>query len=157
MGAKQTRPACHRRFGERGPGGPRSLPPLRREDNPERGARAASWRQCANLAVAAARAGGVATTFVGALGDDESGELLGACLGGAGVDVGVVGRVDAGTGAALISGTPDDENTSIVAPGANGQLRIGAAQAERLAAADVVLASWMYRPTSSSKPPPART
>ncbi|MFD6445582.1 ribokinase [Promicromonospora sp. NPDC060204] len=94
----------------------------------------------ANQAVAAARAGGADTTFVGALGQDESAELLLASLGGAGVRTDVVDRVDAPTGTALITVSPDGENAIVVAPGANSRVRVGAAQARRIAAADVVLA-----------------
>ncbi|WP_020014043.1 ribokinase [Promicromonospora sukumoe] len=94
----------------------------------------------ANQAVAAARAGGADTTFVGALGRDESAELLLASLGGAGVRTDTVDRVDAPTGTALITVSPDGENAIVVAPGANSHVRVGAAQARRIAAADVVLA-----------------
>ncbi|MEV0890360.1 ribokinase [Promicromonospora sp. NPDC050262] len=94
----------------------------------------------ANQAVAAARAGGADTTFVGALGRDESGELLLASLAGAGVRTDTVERVDAPTGTALITVSPDGENAIVVAPGANSRVRVGAAQARRIAAADVVLA-----------------
>ncbi|MGW2093974.1 ribokinase [Promicromonospora sukumoe] len=94
----------------------------------------------ANQAVAAARAGGAATTFVGALGRDESGKLLLASLDGAGVRTDTVERVDAPTGTALITVSPDGENAIVVAPGANSRVRVGAAQARRIAAADVVLA-----------------
>lgn len=94
----------------------------------------------ANQAVAAARAGGADTTFVGALGRDDSAELLLASLAGAGVRTDTVNRVDAPTGTALITVSPDGENTIVVAPGANSRVRVGAAQADRIAAADVVLA-----------------
>jgi ribokinase len=94
----------------------------------------------ANQAVAAARAGGADTTFVGALGRDESAELLLASLDGAGVRTDVVERVDAPSGTALITVSPDGENAIVVAPGANSWVRVGAAQAERIAVADVVLA-----------------
>ena len=94
----------------------------------------------ANQAVAAARAGVADTTFVGALGRDESAELLLASLGGAGVRTDTVDRVDAPTGTALITVSPDGENAIVVAPGANSRVRVGAAQARRIAAADVVLA-----------------
>lgn len=94
----------------------------------------------ANQAVAAARAGGADTTFVGALGRDESGELLLASLDHGGVRTDLVERVDAPTGTALITVSPEGENAIVVAPGANSRVTIGAAQAERLAAADVVLA-----------------
>ncbi|KRD35844.1 ribokinase [Oerskovia sp. Root918] len=94
----------------------------------------------ANQAVAAARAGGADTSFVGALGRDEPGELLLASLDRAGVRTDLVERVEAPTGTALITVSPDGENAIVVAPGANSHVRIGAAQADRLAAADVVLA-----------------
>ncbi|MFF3065266.1 ribokinase [Oerskovia sp. NPDC057915] len=94
----------------------------------------------ANQAVAAARAGGADTTFVGALGRDESGGLLLASLDGAGVRTDLVGRTAAPTGTALITVSPDGENAIVVAPGANSQVRIGPEQADRIAAADVVLA-----------------
>ncbi|MFI6424302.1 ribokinase [Promicromonospora sp. NPDC050880] len=94
----------------------------------------------ANQAVAAARAGGADTTFVGALGRDDPAELLLASLGGAGVRTDTVDRVDAPTGTALITVSPDGENAIVVAPGANSRVRVGAAQARRIAAADVVLA-----------------
>ncbi|MBD7949245.1 ribokinase [Oerskovia rustica] len=93
----------------------------------------------ANQAVAAARAGGADTTFVGALGRDESGELLLASLDGAGVRTDLVGRTAAPTGTALITVSPDGENAIVVAPGANAHVRIGPEQAERIGAADVVL------------------
>lgn len=94
----------------------------------------------ANQAVAAARAGGADTTFVGALGRDESAALLLASLAGAGVRTDTVARVDAPTGTALITVSPGGENAIVVAPGANSHVRVGAAQAGRIAAADVVLA-----------------
>ncbi|GAA1408362.1 ribokinase [Oerskovia paurometabola] len=94
----------------------------------------------ANQAVAAARAGGADTTFVGALGRDESGELLLASLDGAGVRTDLVERTAAPTGTALITVSPDGENAIVVAPGANSHVRIGPEQAERIGAADVVLA-----------------
>ncbi|WP_324650128.1 ribokinase [Georgenia sp. H159] len=94
----------------------------------------------ANQAVAAARAGGAETTFIGAVGRDESGDLLLASLDGAGVRTDLVARVPGATGTALISVSTDGENTIIVAPGANSLVEVGGAQAERLAEADVVLA-----------------
>jgi len=94
----------------------------------------------ANQAVAAVRAGAADTTFVGALGRDESADLLLASLDGAGVRTDTVDRVDAPTGTALITVSPDGENAIVVAPGANSRVRVGAAQARRIAAADVVLA-----------------
>ncbi|MCM3659769.1 PfkB family carbohydrate kinase [Georgenia satyanarayanai] len=94
----------------------------------------------ANQAVAAARAGGVRTTFIGALGRDASGDLIAGSLRAAGVDVSLVDRVDTPTGTALIAVSPTGENTIIVAPGANRHVGIGRAQARRIAAAAVLLA-----------------
>ncbi|UQS23883.1 ribokinase [Amycolatopsis thermalba] len=94
----------------------------------------------ANQAVAAARAGGAETTFAGALGTDESAELLLTSLERAGVRTDLVSRVDAPTGTALITVSPDGENAIVVAPGANARLELTAAQVERIAHADVVLA-----------------
>jgi ribokinase len=94
----------------------------------------------ANQAVAAAWAGGAETTFVGALGEDEAADLILVSLGGAGVRTDLVERADAPTGTAFVTVAPDGENAIVVAPGANDHVRIGAAQAERIGAADVVLA-----------------
>jgi ribokinase len=94
----------------------------------------------ANQAVAAALAGGADTTFVGALGEDEAADLILVSLGGAGVRTDLVDRADAPTGTAFITVAPDGENAIVVAPGANEHAKIGAAQAERIAEADVVLA-----------------
>ncbi|WP_127128483.1 ribokinase [Georgenia sp. SYP-B2076] len=94
----------------------------------------------ANQAVAAARAGGADTTFLGALGRDDAAELLLASLERAGVHTDLVARPHAGTGTALISVTADGENAIIVAPGANSLLTVDDRAAARLAQADVVLA-----------------
>ncbi|UJW31223.1 ribokinase [Saccharothrix sp. AJ9571] len=94
----------------------------------------------ANQAVAAALAGGADTTFVGALGRDESAELLLDSLRDAGVRVDLVQLVSAPTGTALITVAPSGENAIVVAPGANSRLELGTAQTGRIALADVVLA-----------------
>ncbi|WP_454042558.1 ribokinase [Cellulosimicrobium sp. Marseille-Q8652] len=94
----------------------------------------------ANQAVAAARAGGADTTFVGAVGRDDGADLLLASLDGAGVRTDRVARVDAATGTALITVSPDGENTIVVAPGANAHVRLGAEDVARITAADAVLA-----------------
>ena len=75
----------------------------------------------ANQAVACARAGGVRTTFLAALGDDPYAPLLTASLAAAGVDLRIV-RSDRPTGAALITVSDDAENAIAVAPGANAAL-----------------------------------
>jgi ribokinase len=93
----------------------------------------------ANQAVAAARAGGADTVLVAALGHDEAAELLLTSLTAAGVRTEAVQRVDAPTGTALITVSPDGENAIVVAPGANA-LVDAAPALEHLAAADVVLA-----------------
>jgi ribokinase len=93
----------------------------------------------ANQAVAAALAGGADTTFLGALGVDDSAQLLLTSLDRAGVRTDLVDRVDEATGTALITVSPDGENSIVVAPGANAALRLGTRHAERVAAADVVL------------------
>ncbi|MFC7878044.1 ribokinase [Isoptericola sp. NPDC057391] len=94
----------------------------------------------ANQAAGAARAGGAETSFVGAVGRDDSADLLLASLRRAGVRTDLVWRLDVPTGTALITVSPDGENAIVVAPGANSHLAVEAPQAERIAAADVVLA-----------------
>ena len=94
----------------------------------------------ANQAVAAARAGGADTSFIGALGSDESGDLLRESLESAGVDTALVTRVPEPTGTALITVSADGENAIVVAPGANSRVEVGPGQSERIAQADVVLA-----------------
>ncbi|WP_341358380.1 ribokinase [Georgenia sp. M64] len=94
----------------------------------------------ANQAVAAARAGGADTWFLGALGRDEAADLLLDSLTGAGVRTDLVARTEEPTGTALIWITDDGENAIIVAPGANAEVTVDAAAAGRLAVADVVLA-----------------
>lgn len=76
----------------------------------------------ANQAVAAGRAGG-RVTFLGSLGRDAAGQLLLASLREAGVETAPVRVVDAPTGAAYISVTPEGENAITVSPGANAHLR----------------------------------
>lgn len=71
-----------------------------------------------NQAVAAARAG-ARTVFIGALGDDDSGRVLGAIMADAAIDSTLVREVKAPTGQALIVVDGGGENTIIVASGAN--------------------------------------
>ena len=75
----------------------------------------------ANQAVAAARAGGVATRMVAALGDDDLARLIATSLTSAGVDLDVR-RSSRSTGAALITVSDDGENAITVAPGSNADL-----------------------------------
>ncbi|WP_182525363.1 PfkB family carbohydrate kinase [Nocardioides dongkuii] len=77
----------------------------------------------ANMAVAAARAGGVRVALCGAVGADAAGRDQVEQLRQAGVDVaGVAVRADAATGSALIVVTPDGENSIAVGAGANATL-----------------------------------
>ncbi|MFD6178450.1 MULTISPECIES: ribokinase [unclassified Isoptericola] len=94
----------------------------------------------ANQAAGAARAGGADTSFVGAVGRDDAAALLLASLRRVGVRTDLVWRLDVPTGTALITVSPDGENAIVVAPGANSRLAVERPQAERIAAADVVLA-----------------
>lgn len=75
----------------------------------------------ANQAVAAARAGGVSTAMLLALGQDDLAPLLITSLEKAGVRL-HVRRSPRATGAALITVSDDAENAITVAPGANGDL-----------------------------------
>lgn len=76
----------------------------------------------ANQAVACARAGGVATRMLLALGDDAFANVIEDSLGDAGVRMQVV-RSQQPTGTAFICLSDDAENAITVAPGANGALR----------------------------------
>lgn len=78
----------------------------------------------ANQAVASARAGGAATSFLAALGDDAFAPILQASLEAAGVETLIV-RSERPTGAALITTSDDAENAIAVAPGANATLAPG--------------------------------
>jgi ribokinase len=75
----------------------------------------------ANQAVSAARAGGVATRMVAALGDDDLARLIANSLTSAGVEFDVR-RSSRSTGAALITVSDEGENAITVAPGANTDL-----------------------------------
>ena len=92
-----------------------------------------------NQAVAAARAG-AATTFVGALGTDDSGDELAATMADAGIDSSLVRRSTAPSGQAFIVVADNAENTIIVASGANGGVT-GLTDAEHgaIASASVLL------------------
>ena len=75
----------------------------------------------ANQAVASARAGGVATRMLLALGDDAFARTIEHSLADAGVEMQVV-RSAQPTGTAFICLSDDAENAITVAPGANGAL-----------------------------------
>lgn len=95
----------------------------------------------ANQAVAAARCG-ARVELVACVGNDVPGRERCTRLRAEGVGVeGVRLDEDAPTGIALITTTPDGENTIIVAPGANYAFRVGDVElsAGLLAVADVVL------------------
>lgn len=95
----------------------------------------------ANQAVAAARAGGTATTMIGALGADSEGDQLRATLNDFGVDTGLVAQVSGPSGTALITVSSDGENSIVVIPGANSQVGAPNAQAQQiLGQAGVILA-----------------
>jgi ribokinase len=95
----------------------------------------------ANQAVAAARAGGAPTSFLGCLGDDADGALLRGLLAADGVRTDLVGDVPEPTGIALITVDDAAENTIVVVAGANAALRrLSPAQRDRVAGAAVVLA-----------------
>src|SRR5476649_590103 len=83
--------------------------------------RVATGGKGANQAVAAARAGAT-PVFLGAVGADSVGTDILAELAARGVDVSHAHIVDAPTGVALITVSPDGENTIVVAPGANAAL-----------------------------------
>lgn len=94
----------------------------------------------ANQAVAARRAGGVAVTFVGAVGADVDGAALRAALATDGIDVSAMETVDAPTGTALISVDDAGENAIVVVAGANAALEeLTTAQRSAVAAADVLV------------------
>ena len=94
-----------------------------------------------NQAVAAARAGGVRTEFVGAVGTDGDADWLLARLDAAGVGVSGVARVAGPSGTALIAVDAAGENSIVVVAGANGELtRLSDEQAALVSGARVVLA-----------------
>ena len=74
-----------------------------------------------NQAVAAARAG-AATTFLGAVGHDDGGELLASTMTDAGLDIATLRRVAEPTGTAYITVDDSGENSIVVAPGANATM-----------------------------------
>ncbi|WP_294178245.1 ribokinase [uncultured Schumannella sp.] len=71
-----------------------------------------------NQAVAAARAGGN-VAFLGAVGADDAGRVLRACLDAEGIDLSGLIEVAGATGTAHIAVVDDGENSIVVVPGAN--------------------------------------
>jgi ribokinase len=101
----------------------------------------------ANQAVAAARAG-AQVSMIGAVGVDEHGEQALAALGAEGVDVQRVRRLEGEpTGVAVIVVGRRGENQIAVAPGANGLIELDQADADAVAAADVLLTNHEVPPT----------
>ena len=76
----------------------------------------------ANQAVAAARAGGVPTLMLLALGEDAAAQVIEASLRGAGVALNVLRVPGLATGSAFICVSDDAENAITVVPGANTAL-----------------------------------
>jgi ribokinase len=93
----------------------------------------------ANQAVAAARAG-ASTAFVASLGADESGELLRKALSESGVDLSLVSTAGTPTGTAIITVSADGENSIVVAPSANAELKLTSEALRAVQQAKVVLA-----------------
>lgn len=77
----------------------------------------------ANQAIACARAGGIATAMLLALGDDPFAKPIEESLREAGVRMHIVRVTDQPTGTAFICVSDDAENAITVAPGANNALR----------------------------------
>lgn len=96
----------------------------------------------ANAAVAAALQE-ARVALLGAVGDDQHGELLRGSMSTAGVGLDLVRKVDRPTGAAYITVTPDGENTIVVSPGANSAVDVEQVEAAQntIAGAKVLLAS----------------
>lgn len=95
----------------------------------------------ANQVVAAARAGGVQTAFVGAVGDDGDGASLRRALEADGIDTTGMETVALPTGTALISVADDGENAIVVIPGANRSVAaLSSTQRRLVEEADVVVA-----------------
>jgi ribokinase len=87
----------------------------------------------ANQAVAAARAGAL-VRVVGAVGDDDAGTRLRGHLRDNGVGIDGLMTVPGPSGQAVVVVDSTGENLIVVAPGANGQLRLDAAPAGALVA-----------------------
>jgi ribokinase len=90
----------------------------------------------ANQAVAAARAG-ASTAFVASLGADDGGALLRAAL--SEVDLSLVSTSGNPTGTAIITVAADGENSIVVAPSANADLKLSAEALAGIGQAKIVL------------------
>ncbi|WP_168627781.1 MULTISPECIES: ribokinase [unclassified Cryobacterium] len=92
-----------------------------------------------NQAVAAARAG-LATVFIGALGDDEHGRELATVMTDAGIDGALTRGSTAATGQAFIAVDAAAENTIVIASGANADVEtLTDAELDAIASASVLL------------------
>jgi ribokinase len=94
----------------------------------------------ANQAVAAAKAGGVATALITAWGADADGALLEDFVRTEGVDTSAVRTVDCPTGTAIVMVDPEGANVVTVVTGANGRVVVDDAARALIAASRVVLA-----------------
>ncbi|MDR2454716.1 MAG: PfkB family carbohydrate kinase [Bifidobacteriaceae bacterium] len=94
----------------------------------------------ANQAVAAAKAGGVATALVTAWGADGDGALLESFVRAAGVDASAVRTVECPTGLAIVMVDPQGANVVTVVAGANARVELDDAARALIASARVVLA-----------------
>jgi ribokinase len=103
----------------------------------------------ANQAVAAARAG-AQVQFVGALGDDAAAEQLRAHLLSNGVGLAGTVTVPGPSGTAIVVVDADAENTIVVAPGANGQLSLTAADMPAVIAECDVLLTQLEIPVAAA-------
>ena len=92
-----------------------------------------------NQAVAAARAG-AGTAFAGAVGQDAAADLLLGTLAAAGVDTAAVRRSDRPTGTALVMVQESGENSIVVDPAANDDVRLDGAARAAVEDARVLLA-----------------
>ena len=92
-----------------------------------------------NQAVAAARAG-AGTAFAGAVGQDAAADLLLDTLAAAGVDTAAVRRSDRPTGTALVMVQESGENSIVVDPAANDDVRLDGAARAAVEDARVLLA-----------------
>ncbi|GAA3586613.1 ribokinase [Kribbella ginsengisoli] len=92
----------------------------------------------ANQAVAAARAG-ASTSFVASLGADDGGALLREALESSGVDLSLVSTSGSPTGTAIITVAADGENSIVVAPSANADLKLSAEASTGISQAKIVL------------------
>ena len=78
-------------------------------------------------------------SFVGAVGTDEFGPMLAATLATQGVSIDRLGRVPGPSGIAVITVDDNAENSIVVVPGANGQVRLAEADAALIREAAMLL------------------